>query len=152
MIFSEGQLFLHPAVQQKSLLFCLSNLLLFDVLHLLFIRQYMVMIGCTQKQCMRVFFFFFSAVAVKICAFQASFTVGEIFMRWTKISELSSWKVWRLLQLSSSEWVWIVPHVLSVCFRRIKERLKIDRLRDTRRPSYATNEANKLKICMIMHV
>ena len=37
--------------------FFLSNLLLFDVLHLLFIRQYMVMIGCTQKQCMRVFFF-----------------------------------------------------------------------------------------------
>ena len=57
MIFSEDQLFLHAAVQQKSLLFCLSNLLLFDVLHLLFIRQYMVMTGCTQKQCMRVFFF-----------------------------------------------------------------------------------------------
>ena len=69
--------------------------------------------------------FFCSAMAVRIRAFQASFTVGEIFMRWTKLSELSSWKVWRLAQLSSSEWVWIVQHVLSVCFRRIKERLKI---------------------------
>ena len=40
--------------------FFLSNLLLFDVLHLLFIRQYMVMIGCTQKQwmCVCVCFFF----------------------------------------------------------------------------------------------
>ena len=35
-----------------------------------------------------------------------------------------SWKVRRLAQLSSSEWVWIVQHVLSVGFRRI-ERLKI---------------------------
>ena len=39
-------------------------------------------------------------------------------------SELSSWKVRRLAQLSLSEWVWIVQHVLSVCFRRI-ERVKI---------------------------
>ena len=39
----------------------------------------------------------------------------ELFMGRTK---LSSWKVWRLAQLSSSEWVWIVQHVLSVCFRR----------------------------------
>ena len=65
--------------------FFLSNLLLFDVLHLLFIRQYMVMIGCTQKQwmcvCVCVCFFFGSAMAVRIRAFQASFTVGEIFMR-----------------------------------------------------------------------
>ena len=29
--------------------------------------------------------------------------------------ELSSWKVRRLAQLSSSKWVWIVQHVLSVC-------------------------------------
>ena len=48
----------------------------------------------------------------------------ELFLRRTKLSELSSWKVRRLAQLSSSEWVWIVQHVLSVCFRRI-ERLKI---------------------------
>ena len=64
------------------IVFFLSNLLLFDVLHLLFIRQYMVMIGCTQKQWMCVCVFFFcSAMAVRIRAFQASFTVGEIFMR-----------------------------------------------------------------------
>ena len=56
MTFSEGQLFLHPAVQQKSLLFFL------DV--------------CV---CVCVCFFFFcSAMAVRIRAFQASFTVGEI--------------------------------------------------------------------------
>ena len=48
----------------------------------------------------------------------------ELFLRRTKLSELSSWKVRRLAQLSSSEWVWIVQHVLSVCFRRI-ERQKI---------------------------
>ena len=53
MTFSEGQLFLHPAVQQKSLLFFL------DV-------------------CVCVLFFFCSAMAVRIRAFQASFTVGEI--------------------------------------------------------------------------
>ena len=46
----------------------------------------------------------------------------EIFMRRTKLIELTSWKV--LAQLSSCEWVWIVQHVLSVCSRRI-ERLKI---------------------------
>ena len=45
-------------------------------------------------------------------------------MRLTKLSELSSWKVRRLAQLSSSEWVWIVQHVLSVCYRRM-ERLTI---------------------------
>ena len=42
--------------------FFLSNLLLFDVLHLLFIRQYMVMIGCTQKQWMCVCVCFFVAL------------------------------------------------------------------------------------------
>ena len=62
--------------------------------------------------------FFCSTVSVRIRAFQT-------FMRWTKLSELSSWKVWRLPQLSWSEWVWIVQHVLPVCFRRIKKRLKI---------------------------
>ena len=35
----------------------------------------------------------------------------ELFMRRTKLSELSSWKV-RRLELSSSEWVWIIQHVL----------------------------------------
>ena len=50
----------------------------------------------------------------------------ELFMRATKVTEWSSWKVRRLAQLSSTEWVWIVQHVLSVpfCFRRT-ERLKI---------------------------
>ena len=48
----------------------------------------------------------------------------EIFMRRTKLIELTSWKVRRLAQLSSSEWIWIVQHVLFVCSRRI-ERLKI---------------------------
>ena len=41
-----------------------------------------------------------------------------------RLSELSSWKVRRLAQLKSSQWVWIVQHVLSVSFRRI-QRLKI---------------------------
>ena len=41
-------------------------------------------------------------------------------MRWTKLSELSSWKVRRLAQLRSSERVWIVQHVLSACLRRIE--------------------------------
>ena len=48
----------------------------------------------------------------------------QTFMRRTKLSELGSWKSRRLAQSSSSEWVWIVQHVLSVCFRRI-ECLKI---------------------------
>ena len=39
-----------------------------------------------------------------------------LFMRQTKLGELSSWKARRLTQLRSSEWVW-VQHVLSVCFR-----------------------------------
>ena len=59
-------------------------------------------------------------------------------MRRTKLSELSSGKNRNLAQLSSSELVWIVQHVLSICFRRI-ERLKIDGLRDKRRSSHATN-------------
>ena len=48
----------------------------------------------------------------------------ELFMRLTKLNELSSWKVWRLAQLSSCECVWIGQHVLSVCYRRM-ERLTI---------------------------
>ena len=44
----------------------------------------------------------------------------ELFMRRTKLSELSSWKVPPLAQVSSSEWVSIVQHVLSVCFRRLE--------------------------------
>ena len=65
--------------------FFLSNLLLFDVLHLLFIRQYMVMIGCTQKQWMCV------CVCVCVCVFFVALWLlgfvhlkpppGEIFMR-----------------------------------------------------------------------
>ena len=47
------------------------------------------------------------------------------FFRWGSMRvELSSWKVRRLAQLRSPEGVWIVQHVLSVCFRRI-ERLRI---------------------------
>ena len=44
----------------------------------------------------------------------------QLFMRRTKVSELSSRKARRLAQLSSSEWVWIVKlkHALSVRFRR----------------------------------
>ena len=44
----------------------------------------------------------------------------ELFMRRTKVSELSSWKARRLAQLSSCKWVWIVKlkHALSVRFRR----------------------------------
>ena len=61
--------------------FFLSNLLLFDVLHLLFIRQYMVMIAVHRSSGCVCVFFFCSAMAVRIRAFQASFTVGEIFMR-----------------------------------------------------------------------
>ena len=52
---------------------------------------------------------------------------SEVSMRRIKRSELSSWKIRHLPQfnlISSSEWVWIVQHVLSVCFRWI-ERLKI---------------------------
>ena len=40
----------------------------------------------------------------------------ELFVRRTNLSELSPWKVWRLAHLSLSELVWIVQHVLSVCF------------------------------------
>ena len=58
----------------------------------------------------------------------------ELFMRRTELSESSSWKVRCLAQLSSSERVWIVQHVLSVPFRfwRI-QRASEDRLRDKRR-------------------
>ena len=44
----------------------------------------------------------------------------ELFMRRTKLSELISLKIRRLAQLRSSERVWIVKHVLSVCFTRIE--------------------------------
>ena len=37
----------------------------------------------------------------------------ELFIRWAKFSELSSCKVRRLPKLTSSEWVWIIQHVLS---------------------------------------
>ena len=67
-------------------------------------------------------------------------------------SELSSWEVRRLAQLSLSEWVWIVQHVLSVCFRRV-ERLNIVsgtnvnlHMRRTKlihqRPSVPTDDSN----------
>ena len=48
----------------------------------------------------------------------------ELLMRRTKLSELRPWKGRRLAQLSSSEWVWIVQHVVSVRFRW-RECLKI---------------------------
>ena len=37
----------------------------------------------------------------------------ELFIRRAKFSELPSWKVRRLPKLTSSEWVWIIQHVLS---------------------------------------
>ena len=61
-------------------------------------------------------------------------------MRRTKLGELSSRKVRRLAQLSSSEWGWIVQYVLSVCFRRIG-RLNI--VCETKRRS---SHATKLKL------
>ena len=48
----------------------------------------------------------------------------ELLMRRTKVSELRPWKGRRLAQLSSSEWIWIVQHVVSVRFR-CRECLKI---------------------------
>ena len=63
----------------------------------------------------------------------------ELFMRRTKLSELSSWKVWCLAQLSSSEWVWIVQ----------ADRMSQDRLRDKRRSTHATNYTDKVKICTL---
>ena len=47
----------------------------------------------------------------------------ELFMRRTKLIELSSWKVRRLVRLSLSEWVWIVQH--SSAWIRPIERVKI---------------------------
>ena len=45
----------------------------------------------------------------------------NLFMRQTKLGKLSSWKVWRLSQLSLYEWVWINQNVLlSICFRWIE--------------------------------
>ena len=72
-------------------------------------------------------------------------------MRRTKLRELSSWKVRRLAQLSLSEWVGIVQHAPSVCFRRILERLKTC-LWDKRRSSHATNQTEKLKIFMMKYI
>ena len=66
----------------------------------------------------------------------------ELFMRRTKLSELRSWKVWRLAQLSSSEWVWIEQ----------TDRMSQDRLRDKPQSSHATSDSNKLKICMMMYI
>ena len=34
-------------------------------------------------------------------------------MRWTKLSELSSWKFWRVAQLSTSEWIYFKHPVYS---------------------------------------
>ena len=63
-------------------------------------------------------------------------------MRWTKLIELRSWKVWHLAQLSSSEWVWIVQHVLSIWTG--------DRLRHKHQSSQETNYTNKLKVCLFL--
>ena len=60
-------------------------------------------------------------------SFQNALGLGQtskFFMRRTKLCGLNSWKARRLAQLSLCEWVWIVQHALSVCFRRI-EHLKI---------------------------
>ena len=54
----------------------------------------------------------------------------ELFMRRTKLSESRWWKVRRLAQLSSSEWVWIVQQM---------DRTPGNSLRDKRRSSHATN-------------
>ena len=37
----------------------------------------------------------------------------ELFVRRAKFSEVSSWKVRHLPKLTSSEWVWIIQHLLS---------------------------------------
>ena len=60
------------------------------------------------------------------CSFRPSLeqTNVEVFMRRTKLSELSPRNVRGLAQFGSFERVWIVQHVLSFCFRRI-ERPKI---------------------------
>ena len=62
----------------------------------------------------------------------------KLYTRKTKLSESSSRKVHHLAQLSSSEWVVFVQHVLSVCFRQM-ELTSGDSLRDKRRSSHATN-------------
>ena len=72
-------------------------------------------------------------------SFQNALGLGQtsnFFMRRTKLSKLSSWKARRLTQLSSSELVWIVQNVLSVCFRGITSEY---RLRDKCGSSHATN-------------
>ena len=66
----------------------------------------------------------------------------KLLMRQTKLIELSSWKVGRLAQLSSSEWVWIVWHVLSIWTR--------DHLQNKCQSSHATNYTNKLKVCLFL--
>ena len=87
MTFSEGQLFLHPAVQQKSLLFFLikptafwrSTFALYQTVDgndWLYTEA--VELDVCVCVCVCVVFFFCSAMAVRIRAFQASFTVGEI--------------------------------------------------------------------------
>ena len=66
----------------------------------------------------------------------------KLFMRHTKLIESSSWKVWRLAQLSSSEWVWIVQYVLSIWTG--------DCLQNKCQSSHATNYTNKLKVCLFL--
>ena len=66
----------------------------------------------------------------------------ELFMRRTKLSELRSWKVRRLAQLSSSEWVWIEQI----------DRMCQDWLRDKCRSWRATNYTNKVRICVMMYI
>ena len=66
----------------------------------------------------------------------------KLFMRHTKLIESSPWKVWRLAQLSSSEWVWIVQYVLSIWTG--------DCLQNKCQSSHATNYTNKLKVCLFL--
>ena len=60
------------------------------------------------------------------------------FIRRTKLIELSSWKVRRMAQLNSCEWVWIVQYVLSIRLLQTYRTFE-DRLRGKRRSSLATN-------------
>ena len=51
-------------------------------------------------------------------------------------------RVWHLAQLSSSEWVWIIQHILSIWTE--------DRLQNKHQSSHVMNYTNKLKVCLFL--
>ena len=74
----------------------------------------------------------------------------DLFMRGTKLSELSSWK---FDVLAPVKFVWMsLDHPTHSIRLLHTDRTSEDHLWEKRRSSHATNKTDKLKVCVIMHI